>query len=480
MDSFATIQSLREKLQKKELSPQEVVAHYQARIKKYNPQLNAVIEQFDDAKVPDNLDLSAPLAGIPTVIKDNICQKDRVTSAGSKILANYKAPYDATVIERIKEAGSISLGRTNMDEFAMGGSGEFSAYGPTKNPWDLTRVPGGSGSGSAAAVAAGLAPYSLSSETGGSIRQPAAFCNLVGLYPTYGLNSRYGALAFASSTDQIGPKTRTVYDNALVQSVISGNDRRDSTSTQQPAKDYTKNLNGKLPQSLTIGVIQEAIDTDGLDPQIRKSFVDSIKQLESLGAKIKYLSMPNLKYGIAVYFVISRAEAASNLSRYDGSIYGMRNKEAHELFDMYLRTRQEGFGIEVKRRILVGNYVLSAGHQDAFYKKANQVRALIRAEFQDAFKNVDLLVSPTTSTLPFKLGETLNDPLAMYMTDFYTVPTCVIGTPGLSLPCGFSQEGLPIGFQFLGPALSEELIYQAAYAFEQSTDYHKKVPAGYE
>lgn len=478
MKAFATIKELKTQLQKKEISSKEVTNFYNDRIKKHAAPLNCVVEHFDQPNVNQERE-DGLLGGIPCLFKDNICQHGRVASAGSKILATYKAPYDATATQRIKEAGAVILGRSNQDEFAMGGSGEFSAYGPTKNPWDTTRVPGGSSSGSAAAVAAGLVPFALGTETGGSVRGPASFCNLVGLYPTYDSHSRFGVIAFASSNDQVGPLTKTVYDNALVSSVLSGHDPKDSTSLNIPAQDYTKNLDGKLPANLTIGIIKDALTSEGVDPQVKTAFERTIKHLEGLGAKTKIIDLANLKYSIAVYFIISRAEAASNLSRFDGSLYGNRAKDAQNLFDMYIKTRQEGFGIEVKRRILVGNYVLSAGHRDAYYNQARRVRSMIRAEFENAFKEVDLLISPTTPTLPYKIGELSQDPVAMYLADYF-MANCVIGTPAISLPCGFSQEGLPIGFQFFGPRLSEALLYKAAYAFEQSTDYHLKNPQGYE
>lgn len=478
MTPFTTIKELKVKLEHKEVSQQEVVQFYVNRIKKYNPTLNAVVEVFDNATTQNQN--NGPLAGIPCILKDNISQKGRTTSAGSKVLANYQATYDATVTSRLAQAGAISIGRGNMDEFAMGGSGEFSAYGPTKNPWDLSRVPGGSSSGPGAAVAAGLVPFSLGTETGGSVRSPASYCNLVGMYPTYGHNSRYGVLPFTSSTDQVGPLTHTVYDNALVLSALSGADAHDATSQQIAPRDYTQGLDGKLSQGIKIGIIKDAIEAEGIDPEVRAAFDASVEQLKKLGATISIIDLPNVKYGISLYFIISRAEAASNLYRYDGSLYGARDKDANNLMDMYLNTREKGFGNEVKRRILVGNYVLSAGHKDAYYNKANHIRAMLRAEFENAFKDVDLLVSPTVPTLPFKIGELANDPIAMYLADYFLVPNCIIGTPAISLPNGFSKSNLPIGFQFLGPRLSEQLLYKVAHAFQESTDYHTKHPAGFE
>ncbi len=481
MKIFLTIKEIKTKLEKKEINKTELKEFYLNRINKYNKTLNAALEIFKDAKVTENTtDKPRILEGIPGLIKDNISQKHRSLSCGSNILKNYKAPYNATVTKRLRKEGALLLGRTNMDEFAMGGSGEYSAYGPAKNPWDLSRVPGGSSSGSAAAVTAGLVPFALGSETGGSVRQPAAFCGLVGLYPTYGTNSRYGLVAFTSSTDQVGPLTKTVYDNALVSSVISGHDPKDSTSLFRPKTNYTKELTGKLPKNLTLGVIKDSIESEGVSQEIKTNFEQTIKHLEKLGAQIKYISLPDLKYGISVYFIISRAEAASNLARFDGSLYGMRSKDSQTLKEMYINTRHDGFGTEVKRRILMGNYVLSSKHKQVYYNKANHVRAMIRAEFEAAFKEVDLLISPTTPDVAFKIGATTQDPLSMYMADYFTVPNCITGNPALSIPGGFSPGGLPIGFQFIGPRLSEKLIYQVAYAFEQSTDYHLKTPKGFE
>lgn len=471
----STIADLRRMLDNKEISAAEVIAFYQARIAKFNPELNAIIEQFDDV---DQATSYGPLAGIPGLLKDILCQKGKITSAGSKILAKHRAPYDATVVARLKAAGAPILGRTNMDEFAMGASGEFSAYGATKNPWDKRCTPGGSSSGSAAAVAAGLVPWAIGTETGGSVRQPASFCNLVGLYPTYGFNSRFGLIAFGSSLDQPGPLTRTVYDNALISSITAGHDVHDSTSLNEPQRDFTKNLDGKLPTGTVIGVIKEALESDGVDADVKESLQESIRVLLSLGAKIKHIDLPSLKYGIPVYFIVSRAEAASNLARIDGTIQGNRveNKSA---IDMYLQTRNQGFGEEVKRRILMGNYVLSASHRN-FYQTAVRVRAMIRAEFQEAFKECTALLAPTTSTPAFKLGENLNDPLKMYMADYFTVPNCVAGFPALSVPGGFSHAKLPIGIQFMGNRLSEETLYRIGHAFEQQTLFYQQTPPGFD
>jgi aspartyl-tRNA(Asn)/glutamyl-tRNA(Gln) amidotransferase subunit A len=477
---FITIKEILEGLEKKEFSTEELISFYQTRIKKYNPKLNAFLESFTQESIKKELFGDGPLSGVPGAVKNNISIKHRRVTAGSKILENYKAPYNATIIDRLRGAGGIIIGTTNMDEFAMGASGEFSAYGETKNPWNTECTPGGSSAGSSAAVSAGLVPWAIGTETGGSVRQPASFCGLVGLYPTYGRFSRYGLIAFASSTDQPGPLTKTVYDNALVASILSGHDQKDSTSLPEPPRDFTKNLNGKLPENLTIGVINDSIESSGVDTEVKVAFEKAVTHLEHLGATIKHICLPDLKYGIAVYFVLSYAEAASNLSRFDGTLYGNRAKEASDLSDMYIQTRHDNFGDEVKRRIMLGNYVLSSSHKQAYYEKASHVRCAIRAEFDDAFQHVDLLISPTSATPAFKLGSLRSDPIAMYLNDYFTVPNCITGMPALSLPCGYSSSGLPIGFQFIGPRLSEELIYQAAYAYEQSTDYHLKRPQGYE
>ena len=481
MEAFLTIKKLKEKLVKKEVSPAEVVTHYHARLKRFNGKLNCALEVFGEPHTGSagvGADVGKEMDGIPYLVKDIICQKDHIASAGSKMLANFKASYNATVIDRLAAAGALSLGRANCDEFAMGASGETSAFGPARNPWDLSRVPGGSSSGSAAAVAAGLVPFALGSETGGSIRNPASFCGLVGLYPTYGLHSRYGVIAFDSSFDQVCPITKTVYDNALVTTALSGQDRHDSTTIPMGYTDYTRGLDGKLG-NLTIGIIKDGIG-QGIDPQVASAFEKACEQLTKLGAKLKVIDLPSLKYGNSVYFIISRAEAASNMSRYDGTLFGYRSPSSANLEDMYVNTRQEGFGQEVKTRILTGNYVLSSGHKDAYYHKAQQVRGMLRAEFDDAFKNVDLLTSPTMPILPFKLGEFAGDPVAMYVADMLLIGNNVVGLPAISLPCGYSKEGLPMGLQFIGPRLSEEVLYKVAYAFEQSNDYHLRNPAGYE
>jgi len=473
-----TIRTLQDLIRTKRISADEVITYYHTRLERHTQTLNCAIELFDRTSLAPHTPQAGALAGIPGLIKDNICQNARGASAGSLMLKNYKATYDATVVSRLKNAGAVSLGRANMDEFGMGSSGEHSAYGPTKNPWNLAYSPGGSSSGSAAAVAAGLVPWALGTETGGSVRQPAAFCGLVGLYPTYGRFSRSGLIAFCSSFDQAGPLTKTVYDNALIASQLSGKDPKDATSLALDPQDFTAGLAPTLPAGTRIGVLKESLESDGVDERIKKSFQEAIASLEKMGATIEYISMPLLmQYGISVYFVLSRAEAASNLSRYDGTLYGTRIPE-HTLKDMYITTRHDSFGKEVQRRIMMGNFVLSAGYKDAYYTKAQEVRDMIRAEYNEAFKRVDALISPTTATLPFKLGDTVHDPLAVYMADCFTVPNCITGLPAISIPCGFS-DGFPIGFQFMGPAYSEAHLYKLAYAFEQAHDYHTQYPAAF-
>ncbi len=469
-----TIKELQKLIAAKHVSTQEVIAYYHARLKKHAATLNCTVELF----APSEPAAFGPLYGIPGIIKDNICQQGHSASAASNMLKNFTAPYEATVSDRLKKAGAVSLGRANMDEFAMGGSGEYSAYGPTKNPWNLHHSPGGSSSGSAAAVGAGLVPWALGTETGGSVRQPASFCGLTGLYPTYGRFSRYGLIAFCSSFDQPGPITKTVYDNALIASQMSGVDRHDASTIQEGPQDFTKNLTGKLPEGIRIGVLRDSLESAGVDETVKASFSQAIADLEKMGAKISYINMPNLKYGIAVYFVLSRAEAASNLSRFDGTLYGAR-QHGETLREMYVKTRHDAFGKEIQRRILMGNFVLSSGYFDAYYGKAQQVRTMIRAEYEEAFKAVDVLISPTASTLPFTLGEAERDPLTLYMADYFTVPNCITGLPALSIPCGYASNGLPIGFQFMGPAFSEDLLYQIAYAFEQQHDYYTQYPAAF-
>ncbi len=420
-----------------------------------------------------------PLAGIPGLIKDNICQQGRTVSCASKMLENFRSTYDATAITRLKHAGAPLIGRANMDEFAMGSSTETSAYKKTANPWNIERVPGGSSGGSIAAVAAGLVPWALGSETGGSVRQPAALCGVVGLKPTYGLISRYGLVAYASSLDQIGIATRSVEDTAIILTTIAGNDPHDSSSLAVKAYDYTKNLDQKMKPGLKIGIVTNALHADGIDREVSQKIDEAIKTLEKLGVTIEQVSLPTMDYGAAIYFIISRAEAASNLARFDGVRYGLRDKNASTLLKMYELTRQKGFGTEVKKRIMIGNYVLSVGHAGEFYLNALKAQQAMRAEFADTFKNVDLLLMPTSPIPAFKFGAFDDNKLQLDLQDYFTCPANIAGIPALSIPCGFSSDKLPIGFQLVGPHLSEELLLQTAYAYEQATEWHKMHPAGY-
>jgi len=408
---------------------------------------------------------SKPLGGIPIAIKDNLCLEGTKTTAGSKILENYTAPYTATAVKKLEEAGAIILGKTNLDEFAMGSSTEQSAFGATKNPLDLTRVPGGSSGGSAAAVAANMCLGALGSDTGGSIRQPAAFCGLVGIKPTYGRVSRYGLLALASSFDQIGPLAKDVRDAALLLEIISGFDPLDSTSLPLEAPEYQDNLQFNV-RGLRIGLPQEFF-AEGLDERIKEKIMEVVKKLRKFGVKIKKVSLPSAPYALAVYYIILPAEASTNLARYDGIKYGLSVDVAKDLLEVYEKSRAKGLGLEVKRRIMLGTYVLSEGYYDAYYLQATKVRTKIIEEYKEVFKKVDLLITPVTPTLPFKLGEKTGDPLSMYLSDIYTVPVNVAGVPAMSLPCG-KIDHLPIGMQIIGPHFGEHKIFQLAYCIEQA------------
>ncbi|MBT3903767.1 Asp-tRNA(Asn)/Glu-tRNA(Gln) amidotransferase subunit GatA, partial [bacterium] len=466
--NFASIEVLIEKIQNKEISSRELVEHSAKRFQAHNSKLNASLEIFDTDSILKNVKDGGALHGIPGVLKDVICQNGRKLTCGSKVLEGLHSTYDATATSRLKLASAPIMGRANCDEFAMGSSTETSAFGPTFNPWDTSRVPGGSSGGSAAAVAAGLVPWALGSETGGSVRQPAAFCGIVGLKPTYGLVSRYGLVAFTSSFDQIGPLTRTVKGNAHILSAIAGNDPNDSTSLNVEPKDYTAQLNGSIKPGLRIGVIQNAMQADGVDPEIIAATEESIKQFEKLGAKIENVQLPAMEYGAAVYFILARAQAASNLARFDGVRYGLR-AQTDTLQQMYEQTRDQGFGSNVKARILTGNYVLSSGFADKYYDNARRVRQMMRQEFVDTFKQFDLLLCPVTPEPAFKVGAYDNNKLAMDLQDYFTCASNITGTPAISVPCGMTSQGLPIGVQLLGPDLSEELLLQTAYAYEQAT-----------
>ncbi|MBI5185592.1 MAG: Asp-tRNA(Asn)/Glu-tRNA(Gln) amidotransferase subunit GatA [Nitrospinae bacterium] len=414
------------------------------------------------------------LAGIPIAIKDLISLKGEKNTCASNILRNYISPFDSTAVRRLREAGTVFIGKTNLDEFAMGSSNENSCFGPAKNPWDLGRVTGGSSGGSAAAVAADECIGSLGTDTGGSIRQPASFCGVVGLKPTYGRVSRFGLVAFASSLDQIGPMAKDVKDAAIMLNCISGKDPMDSTSADVQAPDFTKSLAGDV-RGLRIGAPIEYF-AEGLDPEVEKAVKDGMERLKALGAEITDISLPHTSYALPVYYILSSAEASSNLARYDGVKYGYRSGEEEGLRKMYERTRKEGFGPEVKRRIMLGTYVLSSGYYDAYYIKAQKVRTLIRGDFDDAFKKCDVIISPVVPAPAFKLGEKMEDPLTMYLSDIYTMPVNLAGLPALSVPCGFNSSGLPMGMQLIGRRFDEETILRAAYAFETTTDFHKKKP----
>jgi len=413
------------------------------------------------------------LFGIPVAIKDNICTEGIRTTCSSKILENFIPPYDGTVIKKLKGLGSVLVGKTNLDEFAMGSSTENSAFGHTRNPWDITRIPGGSSGGSAAAVSADMCIAALGSDTGGSIRQPAAFCGVVGLKPTYGRVSRYGLVAFASSLDQIGPITKNVKDAAILLNVISGHDPNDSTSAGIAVPDFTSVI-GRDIKGLKLGVPKEYF-TEGMDPDVESAVKQAIGKLESLGAIPVEISLPHTGYAVAAYYILATSEASSNLARYDGVKYGLR-VEGEDLIEMYMKTREQGFGAEVKRRIILGTYTLSSGYYDAYYKKAQQVRTLIRQDFDRAFDKVDVIVTPTTPSPAFKAGEKTDDPLQMYLADIFTISVNLAGVPGMSVPCGFTSGELPVGLQIIGKHFDEESILKIAYAYEQATEWHKKKP----
>ncbi|MGI0490586.1 Asp-tRNA(Asn)/Glu-tRNA(Gln) amidotransferase subunit GatA [Alkalinema pantanalense CENA528] len=480
---MASIRELHEQLVKKERSAVEITQAALDRIEAVDGKVQSflmvtgdrALEQAKavDAKIAAGEEIGL-LAGIPIAVKDNICTKDVRTTCASRILENFVPPYDATVNQKLLDADMVMVGKTNMDEFAMGGSTETSAFQKTANPWDLDRVPGGSSGGSASAVAAGEAPLSLGSDTGGSIRQPASFCGIVGLKPTYGLVSRYGLVAFASSLDQIGPFSTTVEDAAIMLGTIAGYDPKDSTSLKVEVPDYTQYLKTDL-KGKKVGVIQETFG-EGLNPEVAEAIQKAIQQLKDLGAEIIDISCPRFRYGISAYYIIAPSEASANLARYDGVRYGRRVEDAEDLMEMYTRTRAEGFGAEVKRRIMIGTYALSAGYYDAYYLKAQKVRTLIKQDFEAAFEKVDVLVSPTAPTTAFKIGDKMSDPLSMYLDDLMTIPVNLAGLPGLSLPCGIDSNGLPIGLQIIGNVLREDQVFHTAYAYEQSTDWHQKRP----
>ncbi len=475
--SIADVQA---KLRVKEVSPAEVLRALDARIAQVDPQIHGYLSRDFDAALhcAQNADVSLPLGGVPIAIKDVINVTGEPCTAASKILQGYRANYDATVIRKLRAAGAIPFGRCNLDEFAMGSSTENSAFGHTRNPWDTSRIPGGSSGGSAAVVAADEAFAALGSDTGGSIRQPAALCGIVGLKPTYGRVSRFGLIAFASSLDQIGPFTKTVRDSALMLNAIAGRDPQDSTSLDEPVPDHTALL-GRDLKGVRLGMPREYF-IDGIDPQVDAAVRAAVRHYESLGAEIVEVSLPNTEHAVGVYYIIATAEASANLARFDGVRYGHRAADATGLLDHYGRTRAEGFGPEVKRRIILGTYVLSSGYYDAFYLRAQKVRTLIRRDFSAAFEKVDALICPTSPEVAFKAGDRSDDPLKMYLADIFTIATNLAGIPGISIPCGFADtEGkkLPIGLQLLGKPFQESQLLQIAHAYEQSTDWHKARPA---
>ncbi len=478
-----TITEAHQLLKNKEVSSKELTRAVLDRIAAIDGKIDAfitvseenAIEQADQADALLAGGCATALTGIPLGIKDLMCIRTMATTCGSQILKNFIPPYDATVIKKLKDAGAVIVGKLNMDEFAMGSSTENSGVKITRNPWDTSRIPGGSSGGSAAAVAADMCLAALGSDTGGSIRQPASHCGVVGLKPTYGRVSRFGLVAFASSLDQIGPLTKNVTDCAHMMNTIAGYDRSDSTSVPKEVPDYTAALDGDL-QGLRIGIPAEFSTEQGLDPSVLSSIDNAIEVYEKLGAKRVNVTLPHTEYAVAVYYVIAPSEASSNLARYDGVKYGFRNKDNNDLMSMYRSTRSRGFGPEVQRRIIIGTYCLSAGYYDAYYGKASQVRTLIREDFKKAFEACDVILCPVAPTAAFKIGEIADDPLTMYLSDIFTISANLAGIPGLSVPCGFSSEGLPVGLQIMGNHFNEEMILKAAYGFEQATEFHKKKP----
>lgn len=476
------VAELHQLLHKKELSVSDLVAESYKRIGEVDDKVQAFLtldeekaresaKKFDDRLSTD--DQKGLLFGMPIGVKDNIVTNGLRTTCASKILENFNPIYDATVVQKLQKAETITIGKLNMDEFAMGSSNENSAYQKTKNPWNLETVPGGSSGGSAAAVAAGEVLFALGSDTGGSIRQPAAFCGVVGMKPTYGRVSRFGLVAFASSLDQIGPVTRTVEDNAYLLQAISGVDPMDSTSANIDVPNFVESLTGDV-KGLKIAVPKEYLG-EGVNETVRQSVLDALKVLEKQGAVWEEVSLPHSKYALATYYLLSSSEASANLSRFDGVRYGYRTPNAENLMDLYKNTRAEGFGDEVKRRIMLGTFALSSGYYDAYYKKAQKARTLIKKDFEDVFEKYDVIVGPTTPTPAFKIGENIADPLTMYLNDILTIPVNLAGVPGISVPCGF-DGGLPLGLQIIGKHFDEATVYRTAHAFEQATEYHKQKP----
>jgi aspartyl-tRNA(Asn)/glutamyl-tRNA(Gln) amidotransferase subunit A len=480
---MASIRELHEQLLKKERSATEITTETLKRIETLEPKIRSFLRVTADQALQSAKQVDAKIAageeigileGIPIGIKDNLCTRGIPTTCASRMLENFVPPYESTVTQKLNEAGAVIVGKTNLDEFAMGSSTENSAYQVTANPWDVTRVPGGSSGGSAAAVAAEECVVSLGSDTGGSIRQPASLCGVIGLKPTYGLVSRFGLVAFASSLDQIGPFARTVEDAAILLGAIAGHDPKDSTSLKVEIPDYTQFLKTDL-KGIKVGVIKETFG-EGLNSVVGDAVSKAIAQLKTLGAEIIEVTCPRFRYGVPAYYVIAPSEASANLARYDAVKYGIR-ENADKLMSMYTKTRATGFGKEVKRRIMIGTYTLSAGYYDAYYLKAQKVRTLIKQDFENAFEQVDVLISPTSPTTAFKAGEKTEDPLSMYLLDLMTIPVNLAGLPGMNVPCGFDAGGLPIGMQLIGNVLREDVLFQVAHAYEQSTEWHTRKPA---
>lgn len=479
-----TVHELIEKLEKGETTSEEITKSYFKRIKEVEPKVKAYVstleeEALEKAKKIDEKrksgEVLSKFAGIPIGIKDNMCIKGTKTTCSSKMLENFVAPYNATVIEKLNSEDLVYLGKLNMDEFAMGSSTEHSAFFITHNPWDLDRVPGGSSGGSAAAVAANMAPWTLGSDTGGSIRQPSSLCGVVGLKPTYGLVSRYGLVAFASSLDQIGPITKDVTDSAILLNLIAGHDEKDSTSMDIEKKDYTKSLVNNV-KGMKIGLPKEYLG-EGINEEVKKAVLDVAKKYEEMGAIVEDCSFDVGQYATSVYYIIADAEASSNLGRFDGIRYGYRSEKYDNLKDIYRNSRTEGFGPEVKRRIMVGTYVLSSGYYDAYYKKAQKVRTVIKDAYNKLFEKYDLLLTPTSPTTAFKIGEKTENPLEMYLADICTVPVNIGGLPGMNIPCALDRNGMPIGFQLIAKPFNEEAIFRAAYTYEQNTNFRENKPS---
>ncbi len=475
-----TAHKLLKLLTNNEVSPEEVAKAYLKRIEAANKKLNAFIHIDPDEVIRKAKKIKGgKLKGLPIAVKDNFCVRNQLTTCASKILKGFKPPYNATVIDKLENEGAVILGKLNMDEFAFGSSCETSCYGPTRNPWNTNYAPGGSSGGSAASVAARLTPWSLGSDTGGSIRQPASLCGVVGLKPTYGRVSRYGLIAFASSLDQIGPLTQNIEDSALLMNIISGYDKKDTTSVNIAVPDFLKSFTGDI-KGIKIGIPKEYL-ISGIDPDVKNALAKAIEVLKKLGAHVEEISLPHTEYAVATYYIVAPGEASSNLARFDGMHYGHRtsnlNKSSESaLIDMYSKTRGEGFGDEAKRRILLGTYVLSSGYYDAYYLKALKVRTKIAEDFSKAFKNFDCIITPTSPTGAFKIGEKTSDPLSMYLSDIFTISANLAGIPAMSIPCGFTSSDLPIGLQILGKPFDEEMLFKVAHAYQEQTDWHTRIP----